>query len=111
MKIRIVLSSLITSAILYPFASYIYIKEHQKLDLKIEHKLKREFKRTKPCPNTGNTEKKCDGYWVDFIIPKKCNGPLEIRNMQYLSIKEHKNKTKYEIIGDKDHKPCMGYVR
>lgn len=111
MKRRIVVSSLIAAAVLSPFVSYIYIKEHQSLNVKKESRLKSEFRRIVSCPLTGKPEKRCDGYWIDFIIPKKCNGPLKIENMQYLTIEDHKKKTNYEIRGDKTHKPCMGYVR
>lgn len=70
--------------------------------------IKREFKAKTICPATGIYSQKCAGYWIDFIIPKKCGGPLELSNMQWLSIDDHKKKTKYEIRGDATHEPCMG---
>lgn len=73
--------------------------------------IKREFKNKTICPSTGDYSQKCPGYWIDFIIPKKCGGPLELSNMQYLLIADHKKKTKYEIRGDASHKPCMGYTK
>ena len=48
---------------------------------------------------------------IDHIIPLKCYGKDAVENMQYQTIAESKIKNRYEIRGDKDHKPCMGYVR
>lgn len=55
-----------------------------------------EFKRQNPCPATGLRKGKCPGYQVDHKIPLKCNGPDRPENMQWLSVDDHKVKTKRE---------------
>lgn len=55
-----------------------------------------EFKRQNPCPATGLRKGKCPGYQVDHIIPLKCAGPDRPENMQWLSVQEHKAKTRRE---------------
>lgn len=91
--------------------SYEATKASSRAYLNKSASIKTEFKRKAVCPSTGEYSQKCPGYWIDFIIPKKCDGPLAISNMQWLSIEDHKRKTKYEIRGDANHKPCMGYVK
>ncbi|MBC3906234.1 HNH endonuclease [Undibacterium sp. NL8W] len=55
-----------------------------------------EFKRQNPCPITGLRKGKCPGYQVDHIIPLKCSGPDTSANMQWLSVEDHKLKTRKE---------------
>jgi 5-methylcytosine-specific restriction endonuclease McrA len=49
-----------------------------------------------PCPATGKNEGRCYGYEVDHVIPLKCGGADHKSNMQWLTIDEHKAKTKRE---------------
>lgn len=56
-----------------------------------------EFKRQNPCPANGQRKGKCPGYQVDHVVPLKCAGPDRPENMQWLTIAEHKAKTKQEI--------------
>lgn len=56
----------------------------------------RAFKRANPCPITGQTKGRCPGYEVDHIKPRKCGGADRPRNMQWLTVADHKVKTKRE---------------
>lgn len=58
--------------------------------------VKAEFKRLNPCPANGNRRGPCPGYEVDHIVPLKCQGPDAVDNMQWLTVEEHKTKTKRE---------------
>jgi hypothetical protein len=58
--------------------------------------VKAEFKRLNPCPANGNRRGPCPGYEVDHVIPLKCNGPDAVENLQWLTVEEHKLKTKRE---------------
>lgn len=55
-----------------------------------------EFMRTYPCPATGKTRGACPGWQVDHITPLKCGGPDDPRNMQWLTVQAHKEKTARE---------------
>lgn len=55
-----------------------------------------EFVRANPCPATGATRGACPGWQVDHITPLKCGGPDAPSNMQWLTIHDHKAKTKRE---------------
>ncbi|MCL2656848.1 MAG: HNH endonuclease [Betaproteobacteria bacterium] len=57
---------------------------------------KAEFKRENPCPATGKQHGACPGWQIDHITPLKCGGPDTPANMQWLTIKNHKVKTKRE---------------
>lgn len=54
------------------------------------------FVRLHPCPATGQARLPCPGYQIDHVIPLKCNGADHPDNMQWLTIKAHKQKTKRE---------------
>jgi len=55
-----------------------------------------EFVNLNPCPATGKTRGKCPGWEVDHIKPLKCNGPDTPANMQWLTVEQHRAKTKAE---------------
>lgn len=55
-----------------------------------------EFQRQQPCPATGAKRDACPGWQVDHVVPLKCNGADAITNMQWLTVEEHKQKTKRE---------------
>lgn len=55
-----------------------------------------EFQRLHPCPATGAPRGACPGWQVDHVEPLKCGGPDTPANMQWLTIEEHKLKTKRE---------------
>ena len=58
--------------------------------------VKAEFKRLNPCPANGNRRGPCPNYQVDHVTPLKCGGPDAVDNMQWLTVEEHKLKTKRE---------------
>lgn len=57
---------------------------------------KAEFRRHHPCPVTGKTKGKCDGYVIDHIKPLACGGADAPYNMQWQSIGVAKAKDQWE---------------
>lgn len=55
-----------------------------------------EFQRQNPCPENGQRRGKCHGFQIDHVNPLKCGGPDLPENMQWLSVNDHKAKTKRE---------------
>lgn len=67
--------------------------------------LRAEFMRQNPCPATGTTHGPCKGYQVDHREALVCGGKDELSNLQWLSTREHKEKTRVEV------KLCRSRVR
>ncbi|MDR2905636.1 MAG: HNH endonuclease [Helicobacteraceae bacterium] len=61
-----------------------------------DRKARADFMLSHPCPSTGKTKGACPGYQVDHVIPLKCGGADHRSNMQWLTISDHKAKTKRE---------------
>lgn len=59
--------------------------------------LRAEFMRANPCPANGQTRGACPGYQVDHREALICGGKDEIANLQWLTIAEHKEKTRVEV--------------
>ena len=57
---------------------------------------KSEFKQENPCPSTGGRSGGCPGYQIDHRQPLAAGGADHKSNMQWLSVEDHKAKTKYE---------------
>jgi hypothetical protein len=55
-----------------------------------------EFQRLNPCPANGLRRGACPGWQVDHKIPLKCGGADKPGNMQWLTVRAHKAKTKRE---------------
>jgi hypothetical protein len=55
-----------------------------------------EFRRTHPCPATGETRGPCRGYVIDHVQPLKRGGPDTPANMQWQSRGEAKLKDRTE---------------
>jgi hypothetical protein len=55
------------------------------------------FKRHNPCPSTGERRGACPGYQVDHIIPLCLSGPDTRDNLQWLSLADHKAKTRLDV--------------
>jgi len=58
--------------------------------------IRAEFQRLQHCPSTGAPRGACPGWQVDHIVPLKCGGPDAPANMQWLTVHDHKLKTKRE---------------
>ena len=56
-----------------------------------------EFQRANPCPATDQRRGPCPGYQIDHVTPLKCGGQDSAYNMQWLSIEDHKAKTRREV--------------
>ncbi len=59
--------------------------------------LRAEFQRMHPCPSTGKTRGACPGYQVDHREALVCGGRDELGNLQWLTIDEHRAKTRAEV--------------
>jgi hypothetical protein len=59
--------------------------------------LRAEFVRANPCPANGASSGPCPGYQVDHREALVCGGRDELGNLQWLSIEEHKAKTRVEV--------------
>ena len=58
---------------------------------------KQAFRADHPCPITGKTSGACPGYEVDHRIALCAGGADKPENMQWLSVDDHKRKTKKDI--------------
>lgn len=56
----------------------------------------RAFVKLQACPSTGLHKFPCPGWQVDHVDPLKCLGLDDPENMQWLTVEEHKAKTKRE---------------
>lgn len=59
-----------------------------------DRSVRAEFVRQVPCPATGKTSGPCPGYEVDHITPMCRGGPDTVANLQWLTIEQHKLKTR-----------------
>lgn len=59
--------------------------------------LRAEFQRLHPCPSTGQPTGACPGYQVDHREALICGGRDELANLQWLTVAEHKEKTRVEV--------------
>lgn len=57
---------------------------------------RREFHQQNACPSTGRTSGACPGYQVDHRQPLAAEGADRPSNMQWLSVEQHRAKTRYE---------------
>ena len=56
-----------------------------------------EFQRQVPCPSTGKTTGACPGWERDHIVPLCRGGSDTVANMNWLTIEQHKAKTRAEV--------------
>lgn len=64
-----------------------------------------EFQRLQPCPATGAAHGPCPGWQVDHREALVCGGVDAVENLQWLTVEEHKAKTRVEV------KLCRSRVR
>lgn len=57
---------------------------------------KAEFQREHPCPSTGKRRGACPGYDIDHTTPLWCGGLDTPENMQWLTKRQHKEKSRNE---------------
>ena len=55
-----------------------------------------KFRKTHPCPSTGKVKGACPGWNVDHVIALRCGGPDTVGNMQWITVRDHKVKTRRE---------------
>lgn len=55
------------------------------------------FVKVNPCPATGRTRLPCPGYQIDHVAPLCAGGADRRDNMQWLSIADHKAKTRMDV--------------
>lgn len=72
------------------------VSQHSYATIYRDHKAVAAFKRANPCPSTGKPRGACPGWQIDHIKPLKCKGVDRVENMQWLTIEDHKQKTKRE---------------
>lgn len=67
-----------------------------------------EFQRLHPCPATQAKRGPCRGYQVDHIQPLCAGGRDEVANLQWLTVHEHRLKTKKDVAGcfERVYKPA-----
>ncbi len=59
--------------------------------------LRAEFQRANPCPSTGKTRGACPGWQGDHREALICGGRDELQNLQWLTVEEHRAKTRVEV--------------
>lgn len=59
--------------------------------------LRAEFQRLNPCPATGASRGPCPGWHIDHREALICGGRDELGNLQWLPIREHREKTRAEV--------------
>lgn len=57
-----------------------------------------EFQRKNPCPSTGAARGACPGWQADHRIPICAGGADRAGNLQWLTVEEHKRKTKLDVM-------------
>ena len=55
------------------------------------------FKRENPCPATGLRYGKCPGWEIDHVTPICAHGRDHRDNMQWLTIQDHRWKTRTDV--------------
>jgi len=56
-----------------------------------------EFVRLNACPSTGEHRLPCPGFQIDHREALVCGGRDELGNLQWLTLAEHKTKTRVEV--------------
>jgi hypothetical protein len=56
-----------------------------------------EFQRANPCPSTGRTSGACPGHQVDHHTPLCIGGKDEPGNLRWMTVEDHKRKTRSDV--------------
>jgi hypothetical protein len=56
-----------------------------------------EFQRLNPCPATGERSGACKGWEIDHVRALVCGGFDELGNLQWLSVADHRVKTRADV--------------
>jgi hypothetical protein len=59
--------------------------------------VKAAFRQANPCPATGAITGPCPGWQVDHREALICGGRDELANLQWLTVADHKAKTRAEV--------------
>lgn len=59
--------------------------------------LRAEFQRQAPCPANGAKRGACPGWQIDHREALICGGRDELSNLQWLTVEDHKEKTRVEV--------------
>lgn len=78
-------------------AALLLILAEQSLAAPRSRELRADFMRLNPCPSTGAARGVCPGYQVDHREALICGGRDELVNLQWLTVEEHKAKTRAEV--------------
>lgn len=69
-------------------------------------KVRAQFLSTHACPATGQLARSgCPGFEVDHIVPLCAGGADAVHNLQWLSIAEHRAKTRLDRAGCRQKDP------
>jgi hypothetical protein len=64
--------------------------------IKRSEQAKDQFKKSHPCPSTGNSSGACPGYVIDHILPLKRGGADAPSNMQWQTEAAARQKDRWE---------------
>lgn len=62
-----------------------------------DHSERSYFQKQNPCPANGLHRGPCLGWQIDHIKPLCAGGKDRVRNMQWLTVAEHKAKTRKDV--------------
>ena len=79
------------------------------------HEMRQTFVLTHPCPSTGTITATCPGYQVDHIQALENGGADFPSNMRWLSVEEHRQKTRLDNAEARNKQPSdqpsiLGYL-
>lgn len=66
-------------------------------DLKRDPHVRAQWMLTHPCPSTGKTRGRCDGWQVDHRIPLCFYGEDKPYNLTWKTVQDHREKTKLDV--------------
>jgi hypothetical protein len=64
------------------------------------------FRKRTPCPATGERNGRCPGWEIDHIQPLCSGGRDDLSNLQWLTVEEHKIKTRSDLLACRRKQPA-----